>query len=156
GRASAPGTLRTPFADSGRATRRATIPPNTHSCQIADAKFAFQVGEADNMINQKSIAHSEWVFEELLPNGADVRANLPDPGFFLGKTVPSRPDLEMKELVDSGNDGHLFRAHSSLLRRDVACKIIPRSNLIHGPNGEETWQAEVHKADALRNPAVVK
>jgi energy-coupling factor transporter ATP-binding protein EcfA2 len=93
---------------------------------------------------------------EIHATGADVRANLPDSDLFLRKTVPSRPDVEIMELVDSGNDGHLFRGHSSTLRRDVACKIIPRSNLIHGPNGEETWRAEVHKADALRNPMVVK
>jgi energy-coupling factor transporter ATP-binding protein EcfA2 len=60
------------------------------------------------------------------------------------------------ELVDSGNDGHLFRAHSGTLRRDVACKIIPRLNLLHGPDGQEIWKAEVHKADALRSSTVVK
>ena len=85
-----------------------------------------------------------------------MRSNLPDPQLFLRKTIPSRPDIDIMEIVDSGNDGHVFRAHSTALRRDVACKVIPRSNLIKGPNGEESWQEEVHKADALKNPTVVK
>ena len=85
-----------------------------------------------------------------------MRANLPNAQMFIRKTVPSRSDVEIIELVASGNDGHVFRAYSSALRRDFACKIIPRSNLIHGPNGEEIWREEVHKADSLRNPTVVK
>ena len=85
-----------------------------------------------------------------------MRANLPDPMLFLDKTLPSRPDLRIVALVDSGNDGHLFQAHSMTLNRDVACKIIPRSNLVHGPDGEEQWRAEVHKADALRSTTVVR
>jgi hypothetical protein len=85
-----------------------------------------------------------------------VRANLPDSQFFVGKVVPTRPELKVVELIDSGNDGLLFRGHSSDLGRDVACKIVPRSNLVHGPNGEDDWRAEVHKADSLRNPTVVK
>src|SRR5712692_7146607 len=85
-----------------------------------------------------------------------MRANLPDKGFFVGKAVPGRPDVTVMEWISSGNDGHLFRAHSNELGRDVACKIIPRKNLQHGPDGSETWRAEILKANALRNPIVVK
>jgi hypothetical protein len=85
-----------------------------------------------------------------------VRANLPNPAYFIGKTLPGRDDVQIIELKDSGNDGHLFRAHSKSLARDVACKIIPRSNLQHGPDGSEIWRAEVHKADVLRSDTVVK
>ncbi|HYJ04997.1 MAG TPA: AarF/UbiB family protein [Chthoniobacterales bacterium] len=59
-------------------------------------------------------------------------------------------------MIDSGNDGHVFRGRSETLRKDVACKLIPRGNLQHGPNGEELWRNEVHKADALRSATVVK
>ena len=85
-----------------------------------------------------------------------MRANLPDKSFFVGKAVPGRSDVTVIEWKASGNDGHLFRAHSNELGRDVACKIIPRNNLQHGPDGSETWRAEILKANALRNPIVVK
>ena len=85
-----------------------------------------------------------------------MRKNLPDFNFFLGKALPSRPDVTIIELKASGNDGHLFRSHSRELGRDVACKIIPRKNLQHGNDGSEKWRAEVHKANALRNSTVVK
>jgi serine/threonine protein kinase len=89
-------------------------------------------------------------------SATNMRSNLPTRDYFVGKTVPTRPDILVNEFKESGNDGHLFKGHSDLLKRDVACKVIPRSNLQHGPNGEKTWFAEVHKADALRNPTVVK
>ena len=85
-----------------------------------------------------------------------MRANLPDKAFFIGKEVPGRSDVTVIEWVASGNDGHLFRAHSADLGRDVACKIIPRNNLQHSPEGREIWRAEILKANALRNPVVVK
>ncbi|MDD2710839.1 MAG: hypothetical protein PHV34_22895 [Verrucomicrobiae bacterium] len=85
-----------------------------------------------------------------------MRANLPDKNYFVGKAVPSRPDVTIIELVASGNDGHLFRAHSNELGRDVSCKIIPRNNLQHDLDGNEIWRAEILKANALRNPVVVK
>jgi hypothetical protein len=85
-----------------------------------------------------------------------MRANLPDKGFFLGKGVPGRPDVTIIEWIASGNDGHLFRAHSNELGRDVACKIIPRNNLQRGADGSEMWRGEILKANALRNPVVVK
>lgn len=85
-----------------------------------------------------------------------MRANLPDKSFFVGKPVPGRSDVTVIEWVACGNDGHLFRAHSNELGRDVACKIIPRNNLQHGSDGSEIWRAEILKANALRNPIVVK
>lgn len=85
-----------------------------------------------------------------------MRANLPAADFFIGKHIPGRPDIVIVAVVDSGNDGWLFRASSEPLRRDFACKIIPRANLQTDRNGAPIWQAEVHKADALRSNAVVK
>ena len=85
-----------------------------------------------------------------------MRTNLPEAKYFLGRHIPGRTDITISVLVDSGNDGHLFRAHSNELGRDVACKIIPRANLLHDADGKEIWRAEVHKADALRSPIVVR
>lgn len=86
----------------------------------------------------------------------DVRQNLPPVDYFLGKSIPGRPDVQLVERVDSGNDGHLFRGHSAELERDLACKVIPRSNLLHDAEGREIWRREVHKADVLKSPTVVK
>ncbi len=85
-----------------------------------------------------------------------MRANLPDKGYFVGKAVANRPDVTVIEWIASGNDGLLFRAHSKELGSDVACKIIPRSNLQHGPDGGEIWRAEIFKANVLRNSTAVK
>src|ERR1035438_1616580 len=85
-----------------------------------------------------------------------MRSNLPDKTFFLGKAVPVRPDVTVIEWIASGNDGHLFRAYSNELGRDVACKIIPRNNLQHGQDRSEIWRAEILKANKLRNQTVVK
>lgn len=85
-----------------------------------------------------------------------MRGNLPDKKYFIGKSLPTRPDITLVTWVASGNDAHLFRAHSTLLQRDLACKVIPRSNLVHGPDGKEVWRAEIHKANMLRNATVVK
>lgn len=85
-----------------------------------------------------------------------MRANLPPPDYFIGKSVPARPDIVVVAIVDSGNDGRLYRARSETLRRDLACKIIPRANLQTGADGTPIWQGEVHKADVLRSTTVVK
>ncbi len=85
-----------------------------------------------------------------------MRANLPDKNYFVGQAIPNRSDVVLIEWRVSGNNAHLFRGHSSSLKRDLACKVIPRSNLLYGRNGEELWRDEVHKADVLRNPMVVK
>lgn len=81
---------------------------------------------------------------------ANMRANLPNKEYFLGKTVPQRPDITLVEWKASGSNAHLFRGHSNDLKRDLACKIIPRSNL------HTDWRAEVHKADQLYSANVVK
>lgn len=85
-----------------------------------------------------------------------MRANLPDKTYFLGKTLPFRSDTRILALLGSGNNAHVFRAHSEELGRDVACKIIPRANLIGADRVPPTWRAEVQKANRLQTPAAVK
>lgn len=85
-----------------------------------------------------------------------MHANLPDASWFIGRHLPDRTDIVIKEHVKSGNDGHVFKAHSDLLGRDWACKVIPRSNLVVGLDGKEVWRSEVLKANSLTNTAVVK
>ncbi|MEW6682687.1 MAG: AarF/UbiB family protein [Nitrospirota bacterium] len=85
-----------------------------------------------------------------------MRANLPDRSYFVGKPLPNRADVVVVGWVDSGNDAHVFRARSDSLNRDLACKVIPRSNLLHDQDGGELWRKEVYKADALKSSTVVK
>ena len=85
-----------------------------------------------------------------------MRQNLPDRDYFLNKTLPGRPDVTIIKWVDGGSNAHLFQARSEILQRDLACKIIPRSNLLYGSDNGELWRAEVQKADVLRNPSVVR
>lgn len=85
-----------------------------------------------------------------------MRTNLPDRDYFVKKPIPTRPDVTILEWVASGNDAHLFRAHSKNLQRDLACKVIPRSNLLYDTDGRELWRAEVQKANVLRNSTAVK
>jgi len=79
-----------------------------------------------------------------------MRANLPPVDYFLDKPIPSRPDYRIAEHLGSGNNAHVYRAHSTELNHDIACKIIPRSNL------KDHWQTEIIKANTLRSPSVVR
>ena len=85
-----------------------------------------------------------------------MRANLPDKNWFVGKSLPTRPDLVMAPDVRSGNDAHVFRAHSAELQRDFACKVIPRANLAGVAEGRPRWRAEVEKANRLQSEVVVR
>ncbi|RJQ42973.1 MAG: hypothetical protein C4534_09000 [Gaiellales bacterium] len=85
-----------------------------------------------------------------------MRANLPNKQYFVGKAVPNRPDVTILSWKASGNNAHLFQGHSSTLKRDVACKIIPKSNLVYGKDGGDLWQGEVQKADVLTSTTPVK
>ncbi|MCK4762633.1 MAG: protein kinase family protein [Candidatus Aminicenantes bacterium] len=79
-----------------------------------------------------------------------MRRNLPDKDFFIGKKVPGLNDYKIIELIGSGNDGHVFKAHSDVANNILACKIIPSENK------SPSWREEYEKPNALRHPAVVK
>jgi serine/threonine protein kinase len=85
-----------------------------------------------------------------------MRKHLPDPNFFKGKHVPEFPEYEIIELIDSGNNAHVFKAHSDSLNNDMACKIIPRENLIRKNSEYSNWQKEILSANTLNFPSVVK
>jgi len=85
-----------------------------------------------------------------------VHAILPDKNWFVGKPLPARPDLVIVEHVGSGNDAHVFRAHSTELQRDFACKIIPRANLVGASEIHPHWRIEVEKANRLQSEVVVR
>jgi serine/threonine protein kinase len=85
-----------------------------------------------------------------------MRVPPPSKDHFIDKAIPGRSDLIITHWVASGANAHLFRAYSKSLDRDLACKVIPRTNLLYGPDDSEIWRAEVQKANRLRNSTVVK
>jgi len=85
-----------------------------------------------------------------------MRINLPKKDYFLDKVLPERPNIKIAQYVGSGNNAHVFRAHSDELGRDVACKIVPRANLAGVEQDPPAWRAEVQKANKLRTAAVVR
>ncbi len=85
-----------------------------------------------------------------------MQKRLPDKEFFLGKSLPGMPDYVISEYINSGHNAHMFRAYSSVLNHDLACKIIPKANLLANNLKEDEWFIEPKKANSLKNPMVVK
>jgi serine/threonine protein kinase len=86
-----------------------------------------------------------------------MRRNLPDINFFKGKIVPGFTSYKIIELIDSGNNAHVFKAYSDELKNNIAVKIIPKANLIIGDDPQNPlWKQEILKANSLSSPAVVK
>jgi len=84
-----------------------------------------------------------------------MRKYLPDPQDFLGKQVPDRPQFLIKNLIRSGNNGHVFRAYSEMTEHQLACKIVPVQNLPVGVHEKELWLEEAKKPNRLRHRSVV-
>jgi len=85
-----------------------------------------------------------------------MRQNLPDKNYFLNKTLPLKPAIRILSHKGTGANAHVYRAHSEELGRDVACKIIPRRNLVGPDEVPPAWKSEVLKADRLRSSYPVK
>ena len=85
-----------------------------------------------------------------------MRRHLPDATSFLGRAIPDLPAYTVVEHVGSGCNAHVFRAHSDDVNNDVACKVIPKANLVGKDSEPPEWRAEIDKANVLRSMAVVK
>jgi len=83
-----------------------------------------------------------------------MRKFLPDLKIFLGKKVPGLPNYEIVKHVGSGNNAHVFKAHSKIANNDIACKIIPKEN-VRGDRSEQSWRAEIDNANILDTKIVV-
>ena len=73
----------------------------------------------------------------------------PDPTYFIGKSVPDRPEFTILRHVDSGLIGSVFLAHSDALGRDAACKLIPREYLIGDDQVPAAWKSEITNANQV-------
>ena len=85
-----------------------------------------------------------------------MRKYLPPADWFLGKTMRRFPDHEIKELIASGNNGHLFRAYNYRTESSLAFKVVPVENLPQDSNDQEAYLAEAKKANGLEHQAVVR
>lgn len=84
-----------------------------------------------------------------------MRSNLPSKEKFLGKTIEGIPDYVIKDYVDSGFNGHLYRAVNESTNNEWAIKIVPISNVISQEKKDE-YLEEARKANMLENRSVVK
>ena len=81
---------------------------------------------------------------------------LPSESYFLGKPVPNQPRYTIVKKIGSGMNGHVFQAHSAELNNDIACKLIPRRNLVGVDETPPKWKSEFQKANSLTTPTPVR
>ena len=80
-----------------------------------------------------------------------MRKNLPEVGEFIGKSISRFPDHVIRELIASGNNAHVFRAHNELNDNNLAFKIVPIKNV-----RSRQYLEEAKKANLLENQSVVR
>ncbi|WP_437945285.1 hypothetical protein WME98_30625 [Sorangium sp. So ce296] len=85
-----------------------------------------------------------------------MRKNLPSPAQFLGQPVPGHAEYVVADRLGSGCNAHVFVARSATLAREIACKVVPVTNLIGADLDPPTWQQEIHKANRVPSNRVVK
>jgi len=86
-----------------------------------------------------------------------MKKNLPESLYFINQEIPGYPGgYTIIEKIGSGQNGHVFKAHSERMNHDLACKIIPRANLIEESPGKPGWREEFIKPNTLRSRFVVE
>jgi hypothetical protein len=85
-----------------------------------------------------------------------VPKQLLDPSYFLNKTLPEHREYRIIRALDSGRNAQVFVAHSDSLARDIACKVIPKENLIGQDKDPPAWEAEIANANQVPSQRVVK
>ena len=85
-----------------------------------------------------------------------MRKHLPPKDLFIGLTLPRFPDHTIEEWISSGSNGHVFRAHRSHIKSDLAYKFIPVANLAYDEERLDAHIEEARKANILQHPSVVK
>lgn len=84
-----------------------------------------------------------------------MRKHLPEHNVFVGLTLPQYPNYAIREYIGSGNNGHVFRAHSDATGHDLACKIVPPRNLPRSEQDQNLWLQEAKKSNQLQHQSVV-
>ena len=84
-----------------------------------------------------------------------MRRYLPDTNTFTGQSLPQNPAITIGDHIDSGQNGHVFHAHSTVTDYQYACKIVPAENLPTSEHDKQLWLQEAKKANRLQHPSVV-
>ena len=82
--------------------------------------------------------------------------NLPPVSMFLGISMDRFPDYQIEEHIDSGNNGHLFRAYNRRTESSLAFKVVPVENVPGNSEEREAHLGEARKANGLEHPSVVR
>lgn len=77
-----------------------------------------------------------------------MREHLPAPELFLGKTVPGHPKVQIRELINQGNDALVFLAENESTGYQFACRIVPPENI---PRDEEERKEWLYTAKRISN-----
>jgi len=85
-----------------------------------------------------------------------VPKQIVNPEFFLNQKIPGHPEYSIVRVLDSGLNACVFVAHSESLAHDVACKIIPKQNLVGDEQDPPTWRSEITNANQVASARVVK
>ena len=83
-----------------------------------------------------------------------MRSNLPSPDLFLGKDLSGFSGYVIDKYIDSGNNGHMYRAYNSTTGSQLAFKIVPIENVFSNEN--DNYLEEARKANRLEHPSVVR
>jgi len=81
---------------------------------------------------------------------------LRDAAWFIGKKVPAPGDYRITGTLGAGVNAQVFVAHSDALARDVACKVIPKPNLVGPERVPPSWTLEITNANQVPSARVVK
>ena len=73
---------------------------------------------------------------------------------FLGQVLPGFSGYVIDEYIDSGNNGHMFRAYNGTTGSQLAFKIVPMANVIR--DHSDNYLEEARKANRLEHPSVVR
>ena len=84
-----------------------------------------------------------------------MRKHLPPWEPFIGLILPQFSNYRILDRIDSGTNGHVFRAHSEKIEGELAFKFVPTANLPHDPELRETYLADVKIQNILHSSCVV-
>lgn len=85
-----------------------------------------------------------------------MRKYLPEPDFFITKSLPNLPDYKITEHIASGNNGHVFLARNERIQSQLVSKIVPVENLPQTEAEKDVWLQEARKANILNHLSVVR
>ena len=79
-----------------------------------------------------------------------MRKHLPPWKSLLGITLPQFANYKIIDLIDSGANGHVLKAHSDRIEADLAFKFVPIENLPHDTSDRERYLEEVKDPEHIR------